>query len=173
MPSEPALRDLLGDLVEVSGRLVRVAARGLAHTRAGAESPAVWRTLGVLRTHGPLRVGELASHSRVAQPTMTKLVAALAERGHVRRLPDPTDGRAAAIEITGDGELAYQEWRAAVAAELEPHFGDLSPDDLDALRRTVRLLRERTELGERVATADRDTHGGTTHDITTQEVAGQ
>ncbi|WP_159798196.1 MarR family winged helix-turn-helix transcriptional regulator [Puerhibacterium puerhi] len=142
------LRELLGDLVQANGRLVRVAARHLAGTRAAAESPAVWRTLGVLASRGPMRVSELAAHSRVAAPTMTKLVATLLERGHVRRTSDPSDARASTISITDDGRAAYDEWRGAVAAALAPYFTDLAPADLDALRRTVRLLQDRIELGE-------------------------
>jgi DNA-binding MarR family transcriptional regulator len=142
------LRDLLGDLVQTNGRLVRVAARRLVGTEAAAESPAVWRTLGVLASRGPMRVSELAAHSRVAAPTMTKLVATLLERGHVLRTADPSDARASTISITDGGRAAYEAWRGAVAAALAPYFADLPAADLDALRRTVRLLQERIELGE-------------------------
>lgn len=148
MPEDPELRDLLGDLVQVNGRLVRLAARRLVHTRAGAESPAVWRTLGVLVVEGPMRLGELAARSRVAQPTMTKLVATMAERGHVRRQPDPSDARALRITLTDAGRAAYDGWRTAVAAALAPSFTGLAPEDVAALRRTVEILRARTVAGE-------------------------
>jgi len=143
------LRELLGDLVQANGRMVRVAARLLADTPGATESPAVWRTLAVLAAHGPLRVGELAAHSRVAQPTMTKLVGTLVERGHVLRVPDPNDARATTVAITDEGTAAYTRWRTSVATALAPFFRDLSPEDLDALRRTVRLLAERVELDDR------------------------
>jgi DNA-binding MarR family transcriptional regulator len=79
---------------------------------------------------------------------MTKLVATLVERGHVHRAADPHDARASTISITDEGRTAYHGWRAAVATALAPYFADLSPADLDALRRSVRLLQERIELGE-------------------------
>jgi DNA-binding MarR family transcriptional regulator len=163
-PEHPELHDLLGELVQVNGRLVRVAARRLAHTQAGVESPAVWRTLGVLLAEGPMRLGELAAHSRVAQPTMTKLVATLADRGHVRRQPDPSDARALMIAITDEGRTAYDARSAAGAAALAPYFTDLAPEDLAALRRTVELLRTRTALSER---------DGAPRTTTDEEMTGQ
>ncbi|MEK6343563.1 MAG: MarR family transcriptional regulator, partial [Curtobacterium sp.] len=59
-------------LVSVN-RLIRTAVRSTGNTT----SPAVWRTLGILETDQPLRLGELAEASRVAQPTMTRLVAGM------------------------------------------------------------------------------------------------
>ena len=79
MPAD--LQDLLGDLVSVNHRLTRVAARAAR----GSESPALWRTLSVLLSTGPIRLGELADLSRVSQPTATKLVAGLVARGWAER----------------------------------------------------------------------------------------
>ena len=56
------LRTVLGDLVSVNHRLTRLAASVTGST----ESPAIWRTIAVLRDHGPMRLGELATVSRAA-----------------------------------------------------------------------------------------------------------
>jgi DNA-binding MarR family transcriptional regulator len=134
-----AVRDVLSDLVQVNSRFVQ-AIRRIARENGSGDSLATWRTLGVLKRHGAIRVGVLAEASQVAQPTMTKLVAGLVERGWAERLPDAADARAWQIGITAAGEAALLEWRAGLASVLLPYFTDLDQRDLDALRRTVALL---------------------------------
>jgi DNA-binding MarR family transcriptional regulator len=139
------LRDVLGDLVSVNHRLTRVAARA-AH---GSESPAVWRTLSVLNTSGPIRLGELAELSRVSQPTMTKLVAGLAARGWLERTSDPADARVTRTGITQAGRDAMSAWRAQLAEALLPYFAELPDDDIRTLERAVAILRDRVEATDR------------------------
>ena len=144
MTHRSELHGLLGELVQANSRLVRIAAQ----TTGATESSATWRTLRVLERSGPLRVGELAALSRVAQPTMTKIVAGLAERGWAERVADPGDGRASQIGVTAAGVAAVDAWLDELASALHPYFDDLSDDELEALRRTVRLLQERVELND-------------------------
>lgn len=136
------LHRILGDLVAVNHRLTRVAATAVGST----ESPAVWRTLSVLETSGPIRIGELAELSRVAQPTATKLVVGLIERGWVERRPDPTDARATRIAATEKGIAAQLQWRAKLAEALVPLFDDLTAEDIRILERAVAMLRERVDV---------------------------
>jgi DNA-binding MarR family transcriptional regulator len=135
---------MLGDLVAVNHRLTRVAATAAR----GTESPAIWRTLSVLEATGPIRLGELAELSRVAQPTATKIVAGLAERGWVERQDDPADARATRIAATEAGLAAKQVWRNKLAEALVPLFDDLAPDDIRVLERAVTIVRERVALSE-------------------------
>jgi len=144
MTHRSELHELLGELVQTNSRLVRIAAQ----TTGSTESPATWRTLRVLQQNGPIRVGELAALSRVAQPTMTKIVAGLTERGWAQRVADPGDARAAQIGVTPAGVAAVDAWLDELASALHPYFVGLTADELDALRRTVTLLQERVELND-------------------------
>jgi DNA-binding MarR family transcriptional regulator len=162
MPTE--LHRILGDLVTVNHRLTRVAATAAG----GTESPAVWRTLSVLEMTGPIRLGELAERSRVAQPTATKIVAGLAERGWVERRADPTDARATRIAATESGLAAKQVWRNKLAEALVPLFDDLAPEDIRILERAVTIVRERVDLSERgVRSSGRATSAGEATDRAT------
>ncbi|QDZ16191.1 MarR family winged helix-turn-helix transcriptional regulator [Humibacter ginsenosidimutans] len=137
--SEAELRFLLGDLAQLSGRVTR-----LAHRLAGgSEGPATWRTLAVLQTSGPMRLGELAAQSQVAQPTMTKIVAGLVEREWVKRIADADDARAWQIGISAKGIIQLAEWRDGFATALLPLFDDLDADERDTIRRAVDLVRPR------------------------------
>jgi DNA-binding MarR family transcriptional regulator len=142
MPTE--LHRILGDLVAVNHRLTRVAAT----SAGGTESPAVWRTLSVLETRGPIRLGELAGLSRIAQPTATKLVAGLEERGWVERQSDPVDARATRIAATEAGLAAKQVWRDTLAGALLPLFADLTTDEIRTLAQAVAIVRDRVDTSE-------------------------
>ena len=155
MTTSDALRETLSDLVQVNSRFVQ-AIRRLARENGSGDSLATWRTLGVLQRSGALRLGVLADASQVAQPTMTKLVAGLVERGWVERLPDADDARAWQIAISADGAAALAEWRAGLASVLLPYFADLDAGDLAAVRRTVTLL---------------DAHMASLEPVSNQEVA--
>ena len=99
------------------------------------EAPAAqWRTLSILQTEGPRRLGELAAMSRVTQPGMTRLVGQLADAGLIARESDPADSRASIIKITDAGARAIAAWRVQLRDALEPHFADLDEDDWDAHR---------------------------------------
>lgn len=133
------ISQILVEVVSASNRLTRVAARRTGNT----ESPALLRTLSTLRASGPMRIGELAVESRVAQPTMTKLVRTLVEREWVRRIADTADARAWQIAVTRKGERALDEWREAMGAALLPVFADLSDDEADVLARAAAILHAR------------------------------
>ncbi|MFC5789207.1 MarR family transcriptional regulator [Agromyces tardus] len=135
------LSSVLGELVSVNHRLTRLAASVTGST----ESPAVWRTISVLRDVGPLRLGELARISRVSQPTMTKLVHALDERGWIRRIADANDARAWLISADPRGLAALDAWREELAAALAPTFADLEDDELATLAASVEIVRTRLE----------------------------
>lgn len=143
------LRQTLGDLVVASHRLTRLAARVTGST----ESPATWRTLSVLQTVGAMRLGELASQSRVSQPTMTKLVRNIVESEWVKRIADVDDARAWQIAITPKGAGALQAWRDALSDALVPMFADLTDDELAAMRCTVDVIASRADLSTAASAA--------------------
>ncbi|QAY72110.1 MarR family transcriptional regulator [Agromyces protaetiae] len=138
------LAALIGELVSVNHRLTRLAATALEQT----ESPAIWRTLSVLRDLGPMRLGALAKASRVAQPTMTKLVNTLDERGWIRRIADAGDARAWLISADPHGLAALEAWRIELSRELAPRFADLDSDELVTLEHALGILRSRLDRAD-------------------------
>ncbi|MET0974273.1 MAG: MarR family transcriptional regulator [Leifsonia sp.] len=133
------ISQIIVEVVSASNRLTRVAARRTPE----AESPALLRTLSVLLTSGPMRLGALAEESRVSQPTMTKLVRTLVEREWVRRIADTDDARAWQIAVTKKGERAIEDWRDTIGAALLPVFADLSDAEADTLARAAAILHSR------------------------------
>src|SRR5688572_26736349 len=69
----------------------------------GDLSVAQLSALTSLELAGALTPGELADVERVRPPTMTRILAKLAERGLVERRPHPTDGRQVIIAASARG----------------------------------------------------------------------
>lgn len=132
--------DILESLVVSSTRLVRLAAQ-----TTGSRTPsAIWRTLGILDTDGPMRVGELAAASRVTQPGMTRVLATMVEEELVSRIADVDDSRAWLIRITPKGLAALRAWREELGQALLPWFNELDQGEWAVLERAAELLADRT-----------------------------
>ncbi|MEO6943950.1 MAG: MarR family transcriptional regulator [Lacisediminihabitans sp.] len=138
---------LLHELLVAAHRLTRVAAQSTGTTTPAA----VWSTLSILNSDGPLRIGDLAKIARVSQPTMTKLLQHLVEEELVQRIADVDDSRAWLIDINFKGTKALGDWRVQLSKALGPLFVDLTSDEVDTLRRAARILTAHTKTNRKVA----------------------
>lgn len=137
------MTDARDDTIELLLVSVNRLIRHAAQTNGNATSSAVWRTLGILDTDGTMRIGELATASRVTQPTMTKLVAGMVADGLVDRAADPDDSRVGLIAITDAGHDAIASWRATLAREVGPLFADLDESEWNTLHAAATLVADR------------------------------
>lgn len=80
----------------ISGEFHRVA-------RDHGLSVSEWRVLASLAGGPPVSISELAQMSVTKQPTVTRLIDRMEERGHVRRMPHASDRRITLVGITPDG----------------------------------------------------------------------
>ena len=98
--------------------------------------------VGVLRNlrEGPRRITELAAEERVTQPAITLLVNRLEERGWVKRVPDPSDGRAVLVSLTPVGEDVFERLRAEYRALLHDEMAMLDDTKVEALAAAVQIL---------------------------------
>ena len=98
--------------------------------------------VGVLRNlrEGARRITELAAEERVTQPAITLLVNRLEERGWVKRIPDPSDGRAVLVSLTPVGEEVFEQLRAEYRALLHEEMAMLDDAEVEALAAAVEIL---------------------------------
>jgi DNA-binding MarR family transcriptional regulator len=100
-----------------------------------------WSVLGYLKRSGPpyrRSPGELAKHAGLSSGAMTNRLDKLEAAGLVRRLPDPGDRRALLIEITDDGQRA---WERSAKKQVERETAVTSALDDDEKERLNALLR--------------------------------
>lgn len=112
---------------DLSLAVVRLA-RQLRFRRA--ESPISLSQLSALSTlakEGAMTPGALAVRERVRPPSMTRVIASLADMGFVARTAHPVDGRQVLVSVSPAGadlveaeKLASQEWLQRRIASLDP-----------------------------------------------------
>jgi DNA-binding MarR family transcriptional regulator len=120
----------------------------LNHQRRRDVSEAVGITFGRARAlrrlaRQPMSMGELATALEIDPPNATVLVDDLEALKLVRRRPHPTDRRAKVVEATRKGkELARRA--DAILAKPPPALSALGAEDLEALRRILERVGERS-----------------------------
>ena len=97
-------------------------------------------TLATLDRHGALSPGELAAHVKVQPPSMTRVIAALEDRGLVSRAPHPTDRRQARVSLSPAGHGLLREDRRRRDAWLSRQLRGLPEDELALLRAAAPVL---------------------------------
>ncbi|MAY72638.1 MAG: MarR family transcriptional regulator [Halomonas sp.] len=102
--------------------------------------------LETLVHQGPLRLQGLASVMYLDKSTASRVVDALVRKGHVDRIADPADRRAALIRPTVQGEALYQTIRADLIAEERAMLEGLTPDMRQA---ALTLIRQLTQAAHR------------------------
>jgi DNA-binding MarR family transcriptional regulator len=108
-------------------------------------------TLSVLHTlerTGPMRLTDLLPTEQLKQPALTSLVAKLEQDGLLQRRPDPSDGRASLISLTGAGREIVRSRHAHRVAKLTALVDRLTPEERAVLAGSVDVLHRLTELAE-------------------------
>jgi DNA-binding MarR family transcriptional regulator len=132
----PASEELAGRLRLSINRLHRL----LRQESLAGLSPAQASALGAVNRLGSPTLGELAGVEQVQPPTMTRIVASLADAGMVTRSTDATDRRSARVRITPAGKRALERIRTLKNAFLTRRLADLSPEEQADARDLVDLL---------------------------------
>ncbi|MGH9062918.1 MAG: MarR family winged helix-turn-helix transcriptional regulator [Acidimicrobiales bacterium] len=96
--------------------------------------------LATLDRHGPMTPGELADHEKVQPPSMTRVIAALEDRGLTSRTPHPRDGRQALVAISPAGSDRLRADRRRREAWLSCRLAELDPEDVQTLRAAAPVL---------------------------------
>jgi DNA-binding MarR family transcriptional regulator len=134
---------------EIAARL-RLSATRLARRlrqEAGAGlSPSQLSALAVISNDGPLTLGALAEHERVAPPSITKVVSKLECVGLVTRTPDPKDRRVCRVEVSPEGAALLDEVRRRKTAWLTARISQLDADHQRRLADALDVIDELISL---------------------------
>jgi DNA-binding MarR family transcriptional regulator len=90
-------------------------------------------TLASIEKHGPLRLGELAQREAVSAPTLSRVLAALDQRGLIVRTANPADARSTRVALSSAGVRVLDEVRSQRTALLDARLARLSPEQRAAL----------------------------------------
>jgi DNA-binding MarR family transcriptional regulator len=119
------------------GRLSRALRRDAPDAAVGHGALSV---LATLLQSGPMRLGALAEVEGVSAPAMTRIVGSLEDLGHVRRTPDPSDGRAQLVTVTDSGQDLVRQGRSRRLRALTRRLDGLPPESRRRLLAAVESL---------------------------------
>ena len=108
-------------------------ARQLRQESDAGLTPSQLSALTSVERNGPLTLGRLAEHERVAPPSVTKVVTKLEEAGLVERRLDESDRRVAWISISAAGAQLLAEMRLRKNVWLTARLAELDDDNLRRL----------------------------------------
>lgn len=114
--------------------------------RLPTSRPLSFSALSVLHTlsrRGPLRLSDLLRSEQLKQPALTSLVGNLVEAGLVIRRPHPSDGRAALLSLTAEGEDVVRQRHLERARRLASALTGRAGSDRELLV-LAQLLRDVT-----------------------------
>jgi DNA-binding MarR family transcriptional regulator len=108
-----------------------------------SESPVSLSQLSALSTlskEGAMTPGALAVRERVRPPSMTRVIASLAELGFVARTAHPADGRQVLVSVSDAGIHLIEAERRASQEWLRERLAQLPPDQRETLTRAADLM---------------------------------
>lgn len=109
-------------------------------------TPTQFATLAAVDRHGGITPGGLAELEKVQPPSMTRVIAALEERGLVSRSPHPTDRRQVTVTVTEAAKKLLKEERARKEAWLTQQLKELSPEERTILRQAAPILEKLSRI---------------------------
>ncbi len=145
--SSPELTALGVAFRRLSRALNRLRGRD-THLEGTELSHAQFQLLIELDERGELPAGELAAAAQLAPGTVTQMLDALAESGHVERVRLDTDRRVVVTRLTSAGARQIEAKRAAWQSRWEDALAGLSKRDLAAATNVLERLGAMFEEGE-------------------------
>ena len=96
--------------------------------------------LATLTNEGPMTPGALAIRERVRPPSVTRVIASLADEGFVDRAPHPVDGRQVLVSVSESGAELVKAARRARQEWLGERLVKLDGDKRAVLREAADLM---------------------------------
>lgn len=104
--------------------------------------------LASLAVAGEMTPGALAARERVQPPSMTRVIASLADLGLVDRKPHPTDGRQIIVSLSKAGSALLADEAAAREVWMTEQLANLGPAQLQTLADAVTIMTAIVEHSE-------------------------
>ena len=136
--------DAVDDVTALRVVLVRLQRQLRTHV-GGALTPSQASVLARIEHEGPMRMGALAEAEGTSAATVCRLVDTLEAQCLVVRVPDPVDGRASVVQLSGEGAKFLEQLRSRSTEVLRRAFEQVGVDERTAIARALPALATLTE----------------------------
>ena len=114
-----------------------------------------WRVLAVVAEGGLLRARDIARRTAMDKVAVSRAVARLIEKGHLRRQASAWDGRSSELRLTAKGKNVYRRIVPRALAYEEQLLSGLSDAERASLDALLAALMARAEALETALAGDR------------------
>jgi DNA-binding MarR family transcriptional regulator len=126
--------------------LARLTRRLRRQAAAHSLTPTQFATLAAVERHSGITPGELAELEKVQPPSMTRVIAALEDRGLMTRTPHPTDRRQVTVTVTEAAKTLLKEERRRKEAWLSLKLKELTAEERSILRQAAPILEKLSRI---------------------------
>jgi len=151
VPRRPFVDDYLAALLAQASHLISSEFHKVAREQGFSVSE--WRVLASLAGGEAISIGRLAQVAVMKQPTVTRLLDRMSQKGHVERLPHDSDRRITLVRITDAGERTVGHL-VELAREHEDRV--LAPFGLESAEALKSTLRRMIDLHENLSSEIED-----------------
>ncbi len=141
MSKKSTEKELARSLLDTLFMVVHAVAAEMRRTAPVGFEPAQLRVLALLSKH-PRILKELAACQQVAQPTMSRTISSLVDRGWVERVIDPQDRRQVLVRITDKGLTMLHELRNQAQHHLTKKLATLTDEERYHLQVSLDILKK-------------------------------
>ena len=113
-----------------------------AHIRSLGLTPPQFDIVATLGNTPGMPPKELGEKTLITKGTLTGVVDRLADKGLVRRIASPSDGRSQTVQLTRAGEKLFARVFPAHLEYMQHAFAQLPPEELAGITASMRRLRE-------------------------------
>lgn len=113
-----------------------------AHIRSLDLTPPQFDIVATLGNTPGMSPKELGEKTLITKGTLTGVVDRLADKGLVRRVASPSDGRSQIVQLTAPGKKLFVRIFPAHLSHMERAFAHLSPEELAGMTASLHRLRE-------------------------------
>ncbi len=129
--------ELVHHIFDLQRALRGVTAAGMKYSELG---PAHTGVLFFIGEGGPMRASALAGRLGIGPSALSRQLADLEQYGFVVRSPDPLDGRACLLSLSGEGEKYLAETYERRAETLREILSDWTEGEAEAASQSVQHL---------------------------------
>ena len=139
-PDRRFVEDYLAALLAQASHLISSEFHKVA--RQHGFSVSEWRVLASLAGGEAISIGRLAQVAVTKQPTVTRMLDRMSQKGHVERLPHDSDRRITLVRITAAGERTVGQLMELAREHEHRVLEPFGHESAEALKNTLRRMIE-------------------------------
>lgn len=143
-PTDDTVVGIIGEFSEVFSFVRSRSARYAKQIHPDLKNSGIFVLHTVLRSE-PITATELAQRLEMDKAMVSRQVTLLRSLGLVETEPDPNDRRSTLLRSTEQSRAKVTELRRQMGADYRARFTDWSPEDLSALRDSLRRFNDAAE----------------------------